>query len=302
MRPVGLWAVVESMGDMLRRLLGEDVELVLRAAGPAPMVSADAGQIEQVIMNLAVNARDAMPKGGRLTIETGEVLVDGPQKAGASPPKGDYVLLSVADTGAGMSRDVLAHAFEPFFTTKELGKGTGLGLATVYGIVKQHRGHIFVDSEPGKGSTFRIYLPVGSAGAALVPTEAPQALPRGTETVLLVEDEEPIRALVADVLRSQGYRVLAAASGEEALAAGDAALQGIDLLLTDIVLPGVNGRELADALRRKRRDLRVLYMSGHSRDILARKGLLDQGEAMIHKPLTTGSLVQAVRRTLDLTV
>jgi len=301
MQPVDLRDVVESMSDMLRRLLGEDVVLELRSAGTVRMVNADVGQIEQVIMNLAVNARDAMPKGGRLTIETADVILDGPQpQTGAFPGNGEYVLLSVADTGGGMTREVQEHIFEPFFTTKEMGRGTGLGLATVYGIVKQHHGHIVVDSVPGRGTIFRIYLPAGSRGAPLVRLDPPLVLPRGTETVLMVEDDEPIRSLVQEVLQSQGYRVIATASGEEALAASDTSTDRIDLLLTDVVLPGLNGRELADALRRKRPDVRVLYMSGYTKDVLTRQGLLEQGEALIHKPLTTGALAQAVRRALDL--
>ena len=301
MRTVDLLSVVESMSDMLRRLLGEDVVLELRSAGATRMVKADVGQIEQVVMNLAVNARDAMPKGGRLTIEIADVVVDGPRpEAGTFPGKGEYVLLSVADTGGGMTRGVQEHIFEPFFTTKEMGRGTGLGLATVYGIVKQHHGHIVVDSEPGRGATFHIYLPAGSRGAPLVRQDPPLVLPRGTETVLMVEDDEPIRSLVQEVLQSQGYRVIATASGEEAMTASDTSTDRIDLLLTDVVLPGLNGRELADALRRKRPDVRVLYMSGYTKDVLTRQGLLEQGEALIHKPLTTGSLAQAVRRALDL--
>ncbi len=299
-RAVSIPAVVESMAGMLKRVIGEDIELDLDIADPARMVNADVGMLEQVIMNLAVNARDAMPAGGRLVIGTQDVRIGSDAPAGPdAPPPGDYLLLRVSDTGVGMPREVKDRIFEPFFTTKDAGKGTGLGLATVYGIVKQHTGHIFADSEPGNGTTFRVYLPAGLAPEPMMRAEAPAVLPRGSETVLLVEDDPVIRDLLRDVLDSLGYRVLEAGSGEDALRVSAAWQERIDLLLTDVVMPGMNGRELADALRGSREDLRVLYLSGHSRDVLTRQGILEQGAAMVHKPLTTGGLAQSIRGVLD---
>ena len=300
MKAVDVSGVVQSMAGMLKRVIGEDVDLVLNTTDRLPTVLADVGQIEQVIMNLAVNARDAMPQGGTLSIGTNEVDVDkgalhGPDALAA----GAYVLLTVSDSGAGMSRAVRDRIFEPFFTTKEVGMGTGLGLATVYGIVKQHSGSIFVDSEPGRGTSFRVYLPAGSVQQQIPRADSPALLPRGSEVVMMVEDDPIIRQLLREVLESLGYQVLEAGEGKEAVTKARDHSDRIDLLLTDVVMPGMNGRELADALRRERPGLRILYLSGYTRDILTRQGLLEQGAALVQKPLTTGILAQSVRRVLD---
>ena len=300
MRAVDLSAVVESMVGMLKRVIGEDVALTLHTTNPLRTVLADVGQVEQVIMNLAVNARDAMPKGGTLSIGTTEVDVDERSQHGPDVVKpGRYVLLTVSDSGAGMSRKVRDRVFEPFFTTKEVGMGTGLGLATVYGIVKQHNGYIFVDSEPGRGTDFRVYLPAGNVQPLIPQRESTAALPQGSEVVLVVEDDPLIRELLREVLASLGYQVIEAGSGTEALQKAASQKERIDLLLTDVVMPGMNGRELADALRRERPGLRILYLSGYTQDILIRQGVLERGAALVQKPLTTGILAQTIRRVLD---
>ena len=300
MRAVDLSAVVESMAGMLKRVIGEDVELELNVSRAIRTVLADVGQVEQVIMNLAVNARDAMPKGGALLIGTTEVdAEDLPQHGPDAVRPGRYVLLTVRDSGAGMSREVRDRIFEPFFTTKEIGLGTGLGLATVYGIVKQHNGHIFVDSDLGRGTEFRVYLPAGNVQPLIPQGETPAALPQGSEMVLVVEDDAIIRGLLREVLESLGYQVIEAESGPDALRKAAEYGKRIDLLLTDVVMPGMNGRELADLLRRERPGMRILYLSGYTQDILIKQGVLEPGAALIQKPLTTGILAQTVRRVLD---
>jgi CheY-like chemotaxis protein len=300
MQAVDLTVVVESMAGMLKRVIGEDVELRLDTSGSLRTVLADVGQVEQVIMNLAVNARDAMPAGGTLLIGTTGVDVDGRGQHGPDSIRpGGYVLLTVRDSGAGMPREVRDRIFEPFFTTKEVGMGTGLGLATVYGIVKQHNGYIFVDSDLGRGTEFRLYLPAGSTQPLIPRGEPSAALPRGSETVLVVEDDPLIRGLLREVLESFGYQVIEAGSGPEAAQRSGEHGERIDLLLTDVVMPGMNGRELADLLRRDRPGMRVLYLSGYTQDILTKQGVLEAGAALIQKPLTTGMLAQTVRRVLD---
>ena len=298
-RVVNLSAVVQSVEKMLHRVIGEDVELVTSLDPDVGAVKADVGQLEQVLMNLAVNARDAMPTGGKLTLETGNVEHDPDyareQQAG---PVRRFVMLAVSDTGVGMDEATKARIFEPFFTTKEPGKGTGLGLATVYGIVQQSGGFIWVYSEPGRGTTFKIYLPQVDAppdAAGVAATE----LPRGTETVLLVEDAAAVRAAVRQVLERQGYTVLEAPHGNAALALATAHDGPIHLLLTDVVMPGLSGRQVADQLKQLRPDTRVLYASGYTDDAVVRHGVLEAGIAYLQKPFTTGSLARKVRETLD---
>jgi len=293
--------LVTDIGKMLRRLIGEDVKLENALAPELGAVRVDAGQIEQVLVNLAVNARDAMPKGGNLTIRTADVLVDGKGDPPAPAiPAGRYVLLGVSDSGIGMGDEIRAHLFEPFFTTKPRGKGTGLGLATVYGIVRQSGGYIAVDSAPGRGATFRIYLP--RVDAPLDPTGRPgrvRAPAVGSETILLTEDEPLVRTLARKVLELARYRVLVAASGAEALALAERHEGPIHLLLTDVVMPEMSGRELAHRLASLRPDARVLYMSGYADEAIAQHGVLDPGTAFLQKPFTPDGLARKVREVLD---
>ena len=263
-------------------------------------MKADQGQIEQVVMNLAVNARDAMPSGGRLTIKTADVVLDeiyARQHAGAKP--GKYVMLSVSDSGVGMNSETLLHIFEPFFTTKEVGKGTGLGLATVYGVVKQSGGYIWVDSEVGKGSSFQIFLPyVEEAVTHLAEETSPSPILQGNETILVVEDAEPLRKLAQTLLVERGFQVLTASSGEEALQVKAKFPGTIHLLLTDIVMPGMNGRVLAEQLLRKQPGMKVLYMSGYTDSFIAGHGVLEEGIHLLHKPFTEEVLISKVCEVL----
>jgi len=294
--------LVENVNKMLRRLISEDIELVTVLARDLGAVRADAGQIEQVLVNLAMNARDAMPAGGRLTIETANAEV---AEADASPEAqvapGRYVMLRVTDTGVGMDPETQAHVFEPFFTRKRPGKGTGLGLATVYGIVRQSDGHITVDSAPGLGATFRIYLPRTDEPAERVLAPAPAAvLVGGTETVLLAEDEHLVRLLARKVLEQAGYKVLVAAGGAEALQIAELYDGPIHLLVTDVVMPEMSGRELMHRLTLARPGVPVLYLSGYSDEAVARRGVLDPGTAFMQKPFTPQGLAHKVRDVLDL--
>ena len=297
-----LGAVTTDMREMLARLIGEDITLVTNGAPGLGHVKADRGQIEQVVMNLAINARDAMPKGGHLIVETENAELDAEyvrRHMGARP--GPHVMLAVSDSGVGIPREHQRHIFEPFFTTKDQGKGTGLGLATVYGIVKQSGGYIEVDSEPGRGTTFRIYLPrVDAAAPAADRAGRPAAPAGGTETILLVEDEEGVRELARDILRASGYTVIEARNGPEALLLGEHHQGRIDLLLTDVVMPRMSGRELAERMGPLRADLSVLYMSGYTDDAVIRHGVLGADTAFLQKPFTPAALVQRVRETLDL--
>jgi len=300
-RTLDLNTVVSDVERMLARLIGEDVTLVTRLEPALGSAKADPGQIEQVIMNLAVNARDAMPEGGTLTFATANAVLDADFVAvhpGAIA--GPYVALTVTDTGTGMTDEVRSHAFEPFFTTKEKGKGTGLGLATAYGIVKQSGGYITVDSDAGRGTTFQIYLP-RVEGTAVVQERAVSSslLPTGTETILLVEDEAGVRRLSLTVLETQGYLVLEAASGDRALQVARSQTGPIHLVVTDVVMPGMSGRELWDRLKVLRPDSRVLFMSGYTDDVIARHGVLEPGIAFLQKPFTPLSLAQKVRQVLD---
>ena len=294
-------AVVTGMGKMLRRLIGENIELVIRLGSDLGSVEADPGQLEQVILNLAVNARDAMPRGGRLTLETERVELDPAfvrRHPGAQP--GLHVALVVRDTGIGMDADTQAHLFEPFFTTKGPGKGTGLGLATVYGIVKQSGGYIAVESEPGRGTGFTIYLPrIERAAEAVTPGPAGAGTPHGSETILLVEDEEGVRDLTREILETSGYRVLEARHGAEALRVGEQHPGPVHLLVSDVVMPQMDGRELADRLRALRPDLRVLFMSGYTADALGHHSALDPGTNLLPKPFSPDALARRVREVLD---
>ncbi len=294
-------AVVRGMERMVRRLIGEHIELVTALDSDVGSVLADPGQIEQVILNLAVNARDAMAQGGRLGLETANVLLDEAFARGnPGARRGRYVRLGITDTGVGMDAETRAHVFEPFFTTKEVGKGTGLGLATVYGIVKQSGGYITVASELGRGARFDIYLP-RVAGAAAGQGSGPvlAELLRGSETILLVEDQDEVRELARDVLRMSGYGVLEARDGGEALERAVAHAGPIHVLVTDMVMPRMGGRELADRLTATHPLLRVLYVSGYTDDVLVQHGALDPGTAFLQKPFRPETLARAVRELLD---
>ena len=299
---VDLNSLVLNVDKMLRRLLGEDVELVTVPDPSLWRVRIDPGQFEQVLVNLAVNARDAMPGGGRLLIETSNVFLDADfARHHATVQPGPHVLLSVTDTGTGMDQEVLAHIFEPFFTTKEVGKGTGLGLATCYGIVKQNRGSIWVYSEKGIGTTFKIYLPRAEAPVETVeaPAYRPVSEVHGTETVLLVEDETLVRDLAADALRRHGYQVLAAPSGPEALQIAEQAVHPFAVLVTDVVMPQMGGQQLAEELLATRPDLKVLFISGYTDSSLLRESSLGSSMTLLQKPFTPAQLVQKVREMLD---
>jgi two-component system cell cycle sensor histidine kinase/response regulator CckA len=293
--------VVGGIEEMLGRLIGEDVELTTKLDRDLGNVWADAGQLEQVLMNLAVNARDAMPEGGTLSIETAQVEIDSTyvQPDGATMPPGPYVVLSVADTGVGMDEETRLQAFEPFFTTKDLGKGTGLGLATVYGIVKQSDGYVWVDSAPGEGTRFRIYLPRTHAEAATPPqTSGEGDTHGGQETILLVEDENAVRTLVQRILESAGYRVIAAANGAEALELCKSA-GSLDLVLTDMVLPGMDGVEIARRLRSLQPSVRTLFMSGYSDRQSSLQADWGKNVAFLEKPFDSETLMTSVRGVLD---
>jgi len=300
-RVIDLNAVISGMERMLRRVIGEDVELIAALQPDLWRAKADPGQIEQAILNLVVNARDAMPRGGKLTVETANVELD-EKFAGryATVTPGPHVMLAVSDTGIGMDAELQARLFEPFFTTKEHGKGTGLGLSTTYGIVKQSGGSIWVYSEPGHGTTFKIYLPrCEEPLEALPPAPDTREAEPGTETVLVVEDEPEVRRLVERLLRGKGYRVLSAGSPTEAVALAKAHDAAIDLLLTDVIMPGMNGRELARLLAPARPAMRVLYMSGYADAAMNQHGILPPGTAFVSKPFTPDALARKVREVLD---
>ena len=298
---LNLNALISDMAKMIHRLIGEDVELVMKLDPGIGSVKADQGQIEQVVMNLAVNARDAMSEGGKLALETAMVTLDQTYTRKHSGSKaGRYVMFSVSDTGMGMSAETLAHIFEPFFTTKEIGKGTGLGLATVYGVVKQSNGYVCVDSEIGHGSSFQVYLPLIEE-----PVGAPEAVApasesfRGTETVLVVEDADALRKLSVTLIKQYGYQVLSAANGVEALELVQEDERHIDLLLTDVIMPGLGGHALAQRLVPLRPGLKVLYMSGHTDSSIGQHGVLEEGISLLHKPFTEEELVRKMRDVLD---
>ena len=293
--------IVVELNKMLQRLIGEDIALLMGLAPEVGKVKADPNQLEQVIMNLVVNARDAMPKGGKITIETSNVRLS---KESAdlhiTIPPGNYVMLAVSDSGCGMDAETQARIFEPFFTTKEVGKGTGLGLATVYGIVKQSEGSIWVYSEVDRGTTFKIYLPCveGYAREVAAGTENPQSL-RGVETVLVVEDEEVVREMATEILRESGYHVLEAKHPNDALILSAQHQGEIHLMLTDVVMPQMSGRDLAEQLTALRPEMKVLYMSGYTDDAIVHHGVLEEGTAFIGKPFSIDGLTRKLRETLD---
>jgi PAS domain S-box-containing protein len=297
---VDLNSLLEELEKMLRRLIGEDIELALRLQEGLWPVRVDPGQMEQVLLNLVVNARDAMPRGGKLTIETANVVLDAAAAASRPElPEGAYVVLAVSDTGHGMDAATQARVFEPFFTTKEAQQGTGLGLATVYGIIKQSGGHITVYSEVGRGSCFKVYLPRDGQTPSRPPSDPAPASVAGTETILLVEDDETVRTLAQRVLTEQGYRVLPARDGEEALALGQAHGGPLHLLVTDVVMPRMSGPELAQALTARLPNLHVLYVSGYMDDAIVRHGLIEASAAFLPKPYTPTLLLARVRQVLD---
>jgi nitrogen-specific signal transduction histidine kinase/CheY-like chemotaxis protein len=292
--------LVGDLERMLRRLIGEDIELVAALAPDVDLVKVDPGQLTQALLNLVVNARDAMPGGGKLTIETANARLDETYVATRDDVvAGAYVMIAVSDTGIGMRADVLERLFEPFFTTKQRGQGTGLGLSTAYGIVKQSGGHIAVYSEVSRGSTFRVYLPRTDEPLAAVPEPTLEPPGSGHETVLLVEDEPPVRQLARRVLEGQGYRVLEAATPDEGRRLWDEHGPGVGLLLTDVVLPGTSGPDLAAELRTSRPDLRVLFMSGYPETAIVHRGVLDPDTPYLQKPFPPTVLIRKVRDLLD---
>ena len=299
LRTVNANSVIENMSKMLTRIIGEDILLELHALASAGTVMADSGQLEQVLMNLAVNARDAMPEGGRLIIETSDVTLD--ESYAISHEEiipGPYVMIAVSDNGTGMTKEVQEKIFEPFFTTKKAGIGTGLGLAMIYGIVKQHHGYIYVYSEPGKGTTFKIYLPAVQKDVIKAEKEKVPLL-EGNETVLVVDDDPFISKLAVDMLTPLGYRLLRARNGETALKTSDAFEGSIDVLLTDVVMPGMNGKELAEAFLRRRPGAKVVFMSGYTPDVIAHRSIIEKETAFIQKPLTLYKLAGKLREVLD---
>lgn len=292
--------VVSEIEKMLRRLIGEDIDLLIVTASSLGKTKADPGQLEQVLLNLIVNARDAMPQGGNLTIETSNVHLseDYASRHGASA--GNYVMLAVSDSGCGMDTETKEHIFEPFFTTKSPGKGTGLGLSTVYGIVKQSGGHIWLYSEPGRGTTFKVFLPrVDDVSESCDSGSLSRAVPQGNETILLVEDEVQVRDILTDMLRSQGYNLLVASNGPEALDIASRRNGTIHLMITDVVMPQMSGRELSELMASLRPEMRILYMSGYTDDAIVHHRLLDEGLNFIQKPFDTATVARKVRGVLD---
>jgi two-component system cell cycle sensor histidine kinase/response regulator CckA len=300
-RPININTVITGLEKMLRRLIGEDIELAISLGDPLHLVNADPGQLEQVVINLAVNARDAMPNGGKLRITTSNAGLP-PDSRGkrAEASANGHVMLSVVDNGIGMTREIQQRVFEPFFTTKEQGKGTGLGLATVYGIVTQSGGEVRLNSKPKSGTTFSIYFPALTTAVESQPAVAePQSVPRGHETVLIVEDDASLRALAARVLESSGYKVLLARNGVEALALCAGYPGTIDLVASDVVMPEMSGRPLVEKLAETRAETKVLFMSGYTDDDVMRRGVLDGRTAFIQKPFTATHFATKVRDVLD---
>ena len=301
LKPINLNALMQNCTELLRRLIGEDIEVTTIPAKNLWPVNADPHQLEQVLMNLALNARDAMPAGGRITLETTNLSVDKDFFHGAADlPAGDYIQLSVSDTGHGIPQKLLAHIFEPFFTTKPQGKGTGLGLATCYGIIKQHHGHILVYSEPDKGTTFKVYLPRSTQGAAVQDRpHTPSGILSGRETIMIVEDFDMLRSIAELVLQQHGYQVLCAVDGIDALLKARAYAARIDLLVTDVVMPRMGGKELARALQAERPEMKVLFSSGYTENAIAHHGVLDPGIHFIQKPYRPVALAEKVRSILN---
>ncbi|HKE23692.1 MAG TPA: ATP-binding protein [Bryobacteraceae bacterium] len=291
--------VVRQSDKMLRRLIGEDIELVFLLKDDVGNIKVDPGHLDQAIINLAVNSRDAMPLGGRLTVETANVHLDenyARSHVGVKP--GEFVMIAVSDNGTGMDASTRQHIFEPFFTTKEKGKGTGLGLATVYGTVKQAGGDIWVYSEPGRGTTFKLYFPRVMETSTETPREEPARLAQSLETVLVVEDEQSVRDLTVKMLQKLGYRILTAASGAEAIEISCTHPGRISLLLTDVVMPNMSGRQLADVLRPQRPDMKVLFLSGYTEDTIVHHGVLDENVQFLPKPFSREVLAKKIRDVL----
>jgi two-component system cell cycle sensor histidine kinase/response regulator CckA len=293
--------VIDNMSSMLRRMIGEDVEIISNTQSTPAMINADPGKIQQVVMNLVVNARDAMPQGGKLTIETADVDFDESYvKEHPVTTPGLYVMLAISDNGIGMDAATQAHVFEPFFTTKEKGKGTGLGLSTVYGIVKQSGGFIWVYSEPGKGTTFKAYFPHAAGFNAVIHSDKRASLElRGSETVLIVEDEAAVRALASRVLNERGYHVLEAANGMDALRVAQDYAKEIHLVLTDVVMPGISGRVLVSRLEPDRPRIKALFISGYTENAIVNHSILDSDVAFLQKPFSVDGLVRKVREVLN---
>ncbi|HEY6010016.1 MAG TPA: ATP-binding protein, partial [Nitrospirota bacterium] len=299
-RPLDVNAIVRNVESLLRRVIGEDIELTFRLAETSLTVMADSGQIEQVLINLAVNARDAMPEGGAFIITTGEMdSAEHPIGADWTGKPGRYAVISVSDTGEGMSEKTREKIFDPFFTTKEPGKGTGLGLAIVYGIVKQHDGSINVYSELGKGTTFRIYLPLIHSTGEQTPVESAEPPRGGTETIFLAEDEESVRSLMQQTLEEYGYRVITARDGQDALDTFAARAAEIDLVILDVIMPKKSGKEVYAAVRAARPEMDVLFISGYTADIITRKGIVEEGFQLMSKPLNPPALLRKIRELLD---
>jgi CheY-like chemotaxis protein len=299
-RSLDLNGLIAGVEKLLRRLLGEGIELVARLAPDLSQVKADPGQIEQALVNMAVNARDAMPGGGTLTIATQNITL-GQEAAHEGLAAGPYVTVTISDTGSGMSAETRQRVFEPFFTTKAPGRGTGLGLATCYGIVRQHGGQIWVASEPGQGSSFTIALPQATSTVEIAAEQSEEpALPTGSETVLLAEDNEVVRALAARILRDLGYTVREAPDGAAAMAVAEGLERGaIHLLLTDLVMPQLNGRELFRRLSARRPGLKAIFISGYADDVLSGQAPLEREVALLHKPFSPARLARLVREVLD---
>ncbi len=301
MKALDLNACIFNIEKLLRRLIGADIELVTVLDPTLGTVKADASQIEQILMNLAVNARDAMPLGGKLTIESRNVILDAEYaRTHAETKPGEYVMFSVTDTGVGMDEQTCARIFDPFFTTKEKGRGTGLGLSTVYGIIRQHQGNVSVCSEPGRGASFKIYLPrFEGAGEDILVQNTVEAPQHGSETVLLVEDDEVVLNLTHELLEKLGYRVLGALDSEQAMRMSEAHDGPIHLLLTDVVLPKMDGATLFNHLSQTRTGLRVLYVSGYAESAILQEALADPANQFLQKPFTMASLAKKVREVLD---
>ena len=300
-RVLDLNTLVGEIEEMLRRLLGEDIELAIRLAPDLGRIKADAGQVQQVILNLAVNAREAMPRGGKLTIETRNIEMDEEFARGFVDVRpGHYVLLAVSDTGVGMDQATRAHIFEPFFTTKQVGRGAGLGLASAHGIVKQSGGHIWVYSEPKFGTTFKVYWPLmGEAASPLKLTPPSRAFVGGSETVLVVEDDDMVRTLVREILGTAGYNVIEARNPEEGLRMAGELRGGIHLMITDVIMPGMSVRTFVDRLAKPQPHMKILFMSGYTDEAIVHHGLIEPGLAFLQKPFTRDSLAQKVREVLD---
>ena len=300
MRILALNQVLQRLDKMLRRMIGEDIELETIPSESLGTVKADPGQMEQVVINLAVNARDAMPEGGKLTIETANVELDEEYALShVAVTPGRYVMLSLSDTGVGITPEVKEKIFEPFFTTKGVGKGTGLGLSTVYGIVKQSGGNIWVYSEPGQGTAFKIYFPRVDEPVEELREEVVKEVVRGDETILVVEDEETVRKLAVRVLKRQGYKILEASEGGRALLLCEEFKDRIHLILTDVVMPGISGRKLVDRLKEIHPEMKVLYMSGYTDNAILHHGILEEGTNFIQKPFSMDGLARKVREVLD---